>query len=542
MAKEGNWSPGEKVPRTGTYKCLYCGPDGMGASVLKHAIRSMGIPYTPPASALKEPPQRFLKEGDAFPSCPNCKDDPSGLDTTGWEFVSEKEVRTATKTGGASTPEMVYFECTRPSGDGTCSDDSCPCGYPGANILRGSGYLYISKELVELRRDALSIAAIQKKVQRMQQEMGATTMMAVSGVFMPILMCELGAKKRGIDLAVAAADAKHWWKTGLAPLRPTRMAGKALAERCPKCGFSYKFNGTSCGHCGYSGPRKKHHVKGRHSTEPTQMVKFHCPGCGKLLNAPENLIGNRAKCPHAGCGKVVTVPSRAGSHSPAGQPRSPGPASTAATEQDPRVVIEKLAFRVTESSVEPPEGRVTDYQRYFLAHLRRGREQAVEFRRDFFADKPFLEGFLKDPVDRRLPNCHSLGIVFDWDKMESDYGRQVFEAFFHHVEPADLESQVVLHFGDLVQFDTFCALVLRGPSVWDIATVATKFGPAVNVPGLLPHEIRFLTADKEDGHLIARSFSLPISATIQSSRIAPDPQAGVEWMLEPAIKGTAWKL
>ena len=229
MAKEGNWSSGEKVPRTGTYKCLYCGPDGMGASVLKHAMKSMGVPYALPSSAQKKPPQRFLKEGDSFPSCPNCKDDPSGADTTGWDFVSEKEIDSGTKTG-ASKPDIVdivYFECTRPSGDGTCSDDSCPCGYPGANIPRGSGYFYISKELVEMRRDALSMAAIQEKVQKMQRQMGATVMTATSGAFMPILICEQGAKKRGLDLEVAAADAKHWWETGMAPLRPTPMTGKA---------------------------------------------------------------------------------------------------------------------------------------------------------------------------------------------------------------------------------------------------------------------------------------------------------------------------
>jgi hypothetical protein len=36
-------------------------------------------------------------------------------------------------------------------------------------------------------------------------------------------MCEECAKSLGLDLDVAAADAKHWWETGLAPLRPTPM-------------------------------------------------------------------------------------------------------------------------------------------------------------------------------------------------------------------------------------------------------------------------------------------------------------------------------
>ncbi|MBC8374290.1 MAG: zinc ribbon domain-containing protein [Planctomycetes bacterium] len=86
--KQGNWSPGEQVPRTGTYKCLYCGPNGMLASLLKNVAKKMGIPYMPPPSAMATPPKISLRQGDTFPRCPNCKDDPSGSDTTGWGFES----------------------------------------------------------------------------------------------------------------------------------------------------------------------------------------------------------------------------------------------------------------------------------------------------------------------------------------------------------------------------------------------------------------------------------------------------------------------
>ncbi len=47
---------------------------------------------------------------------------------------------------------------------------------------------------------------------------------------MPILVCEQGAKLRGIDLKVAADDAKRWWETGKAPLRPTPMASRKRQE------------------------------------------------------------------------------------------------------------------------------------------------------------------------------------------------------------------------------------------------------------------------------------------------------------------------
>ena len=212
--------------------------------------------------------------------------------------------------------------------------------------------------------------------------------------------------------------------------------------------------------------------------------------------------------------------------------------TTAAAGQDPASLLKQVAFRITESTVGPPRGAVREGQKQWLPRLKRGRENAVKFRRDFLADKPFL----RDPVDRPVSNCYSLGIVFDWEKMESNYGRQVFEAFFHQLQPSDFGQQVVVHFGDLIRFDAFCALVARGPNASDLAAIASGFGPNVKAPGLLPHGVRFLTADEKDAHLIARSFSLPISATIQGGRILPDSQAGVNWMIEPAIKGTSWRM
>ena len=105
-----------------------------------------------------------------------------------------------------------------------CSDDACPCGIPGATISRGEGYIYVSKEVAEFRSDCLTEAEAMAKIQRLSAQMGATVF-AGSGVFAPILMCEQGAKNRGLDLDVAAADARHWWETGLVPLRPTPLAG-----------------------------------------------------------------------------------------------------------------------------------------------------------------------------------------------------------------------------------------------------------------------------------------------------------------------------
>lgn len=116
---------------------------------------------------------------------------------------------------------MEYMEVPQhPNADARCSDDLCPCGTPGAIIPRGEGYIYISKDVVDFRKDCLSLKDAEQKIRTMQASLGAT-ILAGEGVFAPLLMCEQGARRRGIDLNLAAADARHWWKTGLVPLRPT---------------------------------------------------------------------------------------------------------------------------------------------------------------------------------------------------------------------------------------------------------------------------------------------------------------------------------
>ncbi len=108
-----------------------------------------------------------------------------------------------------------------------CSDDACPCGFPGATIRRGEGYIFVSKEVAEFRKDALTEAQAEKKIRDIKRELAQdrATIFAGSGHFAPILMCEVGAKRRGLDLEIAGADARHWWDTGQVPVRPTPLAG-----------------------------------------------------------------------------------------------------------------------------------------------------------------------------------------------------------------------------------------------------------------------------------------------------------------------------
>lgn len=99
---------------------------------------------------------------------------------------------------------MEYFTFDRTSETLTCADAECECGKSA--IAEGEGYLYVSPGAV-----------------RAHSPDG-------SGSDEPLLICEIAARRRDLDLETAAEDAAHWWKTGSAPLRATPRRGLKFKE------------------------------------------------------------------------------------------------------------------------------------------------------------------------------------------------------------------------------------------------------------------------------------------------------------------------
>ena len=110
---------------------------------------------------------------------------------------------------------LDYFEVPCTIDQALCSDPQCPCSE--TVIRRGEGYLYITPGVVEFRTDARTVAQVQRKVAQIGAVIGP-------GVAAPVIVCEQGARLRRLNLAVAAADMKHWWDTGQVPLRSTPLA------------------------------------------------------------------------------------------------------------------------------------------------------------------------------------------------------------------------------------------------------------------------------------------------------------------------------
>jgi len=102
-----------------------------------------------------------------------------------------------------------------------CSDNDCPCSDQKVLVLGKTAYLYISPEVVKFRADCLTMADLRMKVLRVNSPGGELG--AIAGA-MPKYLCEMGARRRGLNLSVALADGVAAARTGFAPLRPTPRA------------------------------------------------------------------------------------------------------------------------------------------------------------------------------------------------------------------------------------------------------------------------------------------------------------------------------
>lgn len=143
--------------------------------------------------------------------------------------ITQVANQSSKRKGSSAKGSAQFFECPKPTNDfGLCSDDNCPCDPIGVSIKRGEGHLYISKEVVDFRRDCIPLAKFETKIAALrslailQRGMPMNTrVVGFEKMGLPILVCEQGARLRKLDLAVAHEDAKRWWMTGKVPLRAT---------------------------------------------------------------------------------------------------------------------------------------------------------------------------------------------------------------------------------------------------------------------------------------------------------------------------------
>lgn len=148
----------------------------------------------------------------AVPSCCNCG---KPVELRGMRFSLSKFPFPLCRLCIDITQIQFFIDVRMPLGNAVCADKDCPCS--GSAIPRGTGYLYISWDVFNFRKGIRSLLKLENMLATMK------TLGAVSGKesYCPILLCEQAAKKRKLDLKVAARDAKLAWEKGTVPLRAT---------------------------------------------------------------------------------------------------------------------------------------------------------------------------------------------------------------------------------------------------------------------------------------------------------------------------------
>lgn len=129
---------------------------------------------------------------------------------------------------GPESTALGFFELRLPDGDAACSDNYCPCGFPGARIPRGAGYVVLSEEVIDWRKKFptqaewdIALASIQSQTDVLVKEM-MTEVLPPSGL-QPILCCDQSPLLDIVDRHVSGADAQMMWKSARLPLRATPL-------------------------------------------------------------------------------------------------------------------------------------------------------------------------------------------------------------------------------------------------------------------------------------------------------------------------------
>ncbi len=234
--------------------CDICNAEGtgtlVGAPQLRDAVFKRGFnPFT--LGLIPEAVRRRFPGGDESRAYSYWKEHVVAPDTSDWNlcdrcsaaFLPYGAGRAPAQEGigephagpdsGQPASNLKYFELKTPFGDGHCMDGGCPCS--GASIPQGQGFLWVTPECAEFRSRTPDIRAAAKEkikgllaegrmtgtedLQRKMDEIMANLL--CPGVGVPLLVCERAARRWGLNLEVAAEDARRWWNNERVPARAT---------------------------------------------------------------------------------------------------------------------------------------------------------------------------------------------------------------------------------------------------------------------------------------------------------------------------------
>ncbi|MDB4459116.1 hypothetical protein N9059_00930 [bacterium] len=309
----------------------------------------------------------------------------------------------------------------------------------------------------------------------------------------------------------------------------------------------------------------------------SELINFDCPKCGQNIDAPPEMAGIEFPCPS--CKDSLKIPEK--STNPDGSGAAPSKVKVVSLRKkcgscgdmcDAEAVIciecgyrfnstdgdsgkddnlldtaedyiGRAAFRLSNDGwFNVPVDSEDEQQIGFLAQLDSGREAGEELRIQFKTIQPLVEQEF-DPLDTPLKDYFSLAVMFNRDFLGEEVAKELMMIFLNRVKPDCFRQKVGLHAGPMIGFQNLAAVVVRGPNARDMLHVAQAFGPGLEPDYLLPHNLRFVCANSDDGNLIQRTFSIVHELTLSGGIIIPAAQSVAAKKLEEGeLKVSGWQL
>lgn len=220
MSEYVNLAPGSTVPKSGRYKCEFCGEGGM-ADFFAKMLQGTGA-FTGQLEGLgKQQSVRFFEAGRKFTECPNCGP------ATGWTLVEEP-------------PTSV--QPSQPRHDEAISESGV-CDVCSRKVSSPDGYLLTTREVVstpkywqhyyQYHKDefvSMGVSSYQDFCRNPLLRASCGEMLANQQT--PWLVCENCISMFNVDRERARSYAKQWWQsrrtfqppgTGPAPVSAINM-------------------------------------------------------------------------------------------------------------------------------------------------------------------------------------------------------------------------------------------------------------------------------------------------------------------------------
>ena len=271
-------SPGALAPRSGLYSCIMC-TSGVDRMVIDRIARLKGVDPKTLEGALaasghfsSDPPtRRTFKAGDRLGECPQHKA------ATGWTLEEEAASAAHMPAARELPRETAMMECPPFPGFASCSDNECPCST--MPMPPAKGYLWIRSEVASTRTNCLSLAALKGYM----AASGISSIDEIRRRCLPLVVCEQGATRRHLDLAVAASDYNSWVKTGKVPCRATPLAAATARPVGPMPHAQPAARGTPS-------PQTKRMDALIKFSEDDTSFGAECPNCKRVLRIPKTSL------------------------------------------------------------------------------------------------------------------------------------------------------------------------------------------------------------------------------------------------------------